>query len=605
MILTEYLFLEVSTVKKKLVTILVVIVLVLALGVAGALGFVWYRDNHIFVEGKAYPIHATELDLREEDISIAHYNAVQSQLPDCKILWMVPFHGGKYANTTDSLLVSELSTEDIDLLVNYFPELKTLDASQCDDYAVLTAAEEALPECEVIYSVNLEGASPDHNVATLIMGFSEEDSFDVLMENLAYLPKLANLTLTDPALSLAQVEQLREAYPNITISCTAKILGQEYDMETAELDLSGLTSAGVAEVVEKLPLLPNVTSVNLMTAEGTSQLTKDDVKTLMTAAPNVVFHYTFDFFGTTVSTADEEIVLKNVNIGDDNEGEVRLALDLLTGCKRFVLDSCKLSDEVMAKIREDYREQTKVVWRVWFGGGSCLTDAEVIRCTYDLVDDNCNDLVYCEDVRFVDFGHNEWLDSCEFVSGMKNLEYCILSGAPIKSLEPFANCKNLKFLEVAFCEYIDSVEPLKNCTQLEKLNISNTHVTELTALDDLPLTHFVAMEINAGKSRVAVEEQNRFLQQHPDCWTQFDGKQPYDEGWRRDTDGKTSLPHYAAIQIAFRYPHAPNNAGWYLSEEERTQIEALHPMAADAAPEEIQIAETVPEETISETTAVE
>lgn len=40
MILTEYLFLEVSTVKKKLVTILVVIVLVLALGVAGALGFV-------------------------------------------------------------------------------------------------------------------------------------------------------------------------------------------------------------------------------------------------------------------------------------------------------------------------------------------------------------------------------------------------------------------------------------------------------------------------------------------------------------------------------------------------------------------------------------
>ena len=41
-------FLEVSIVKKTLITILVVIALVLALLVAGALGFLWYRDNHVF-----------------------------------------------------------------------------------------------------------------------------------------------------------------------------------------------------------------------------------------------------------------------------------------------------------------------------------------------------------------------------------------------------------------------------------------------------------------------------------------------------------------------------------------------------------------------------
>lgn len=597
--------------KKKLVTILVVIVLVLALGVAGALGFVWYRDNHIFVEGKAYPIHATELDLREEDISIEHYNTLQSQLPGCKILWMVPFHEGKYANTTDSLLVSALSMEDIDLLVNYFPELKTLDASQCDDYAILAAAEEALPECEVIYSVNLEGASPDHNAATLIMGFSEEDSFDVLMENLAYLPKLENLTLTDPALSLEQVEQLREAYPNITISCTANILGQEYDMETAELDLSSLTSEGIEEVVAKLPLLPNVTSVNLMTAEGTSQLTKDDVKTLMMAAPDVVFHYTFDFFGTTVSTADEEIVIKNENIGDDNEGEVRLALDLLTGCRRFVLDNCKLTDEVMAKIRDDYRGRTKVVWRVWFGGGSSLTDAEIIRCTYDLVDDNCHDLVYCEDVRFVDFGHNEWLDSCDFVAGMTSLEYCILSGAPIKDLTPFSNCKNLKFLEIAFCEYIESVEPLASCEKLQMLNISNTHALDLKPLDNLPLTHFTARTNPSGKSRISADEQARFIQQHPDCWTSFDGAQPYGVGWRYGEDEITPLPQYALVQVVFKLPHAPNNTGWYLDDEAKTMIAAMEPAPVETtvAEETVTVdeapAQTPPEETVPETTAAE
>ena len=73
--------------KKKLVTILVVIVLILSLLVAGAIGFLWYRDNHIFVDGKAYSIHVQSLDLREEDISFAHYDAVHSQLPGCEILW--------------------------------------------------------------------------------------------------------------------------------------------------------------------------------------------------------------------------------------------------------------------------------------------------------------------------------------------------------------------------------------------------------------------------------------------------------------------------------------------------------------------------------------
>ena len=62
--------------KKKLVTILVVIAVVLALGVAGALGFLWYRDNHVFVDGDAYPLNAQSVDLREKDISFAHNSSI-------------------------------------------------------------------------------------------------------------------------------------------------------------------------------------------------------------------------------------------------------------------------------------------------------------------------------------------------------------------------------------------------------------------------------------------------------------------------------------------------------------------------------------------------
>lgn len=550
--------------KNKLVTVLVIIVIVLVLGIAGALGFVWYRDNHVFIDGDAYPVNSTQIDLREKDVTLEYFLALQKALPDCEIVWNVPFHGEKISSDSTKITVNGLNgTEDCELLMNFFPKLKTVEAvhtgSQMNYQALENLAAER-PQWEIIYEVDIGGNLVAPDVKTLDLRVGDYD-YDTMLQNMAYLHQLTEVTLHTPVLTDEQLEALKAAYPEVSVLCTAEIFGTEYNADTTELDLSTLTDEDVETVASQLGRLPNLAYVNLNGGE----LSKESVKTIMAAAPGVVVDYSFDFFGETLTTASEEVKLANVKIGDENEAEIRLALDLMANCKRFVLDNCRMSDEVMAKIRDDYRGRTKVVWRVWFGGGSCLTDAEVIRCTYDLVDDNCADLYWCEDVRFVDFGHNEWLDSCDFIAGMKSLEYCILSGAPIKSLEPFANCKNLKFLEVAFCEYIESVEPLKNCENLQMLNISNTHALDLTPLDKLPLTHFCARTNPSGKSRIAAEEQARFLEQHPDCWTSFEGAQPYGVGWRYDEDEITPLAHYVAIQEAFRYPHAPNNTGWYLN----------------------------------------
>lgn len=113
-----------------------------------------------------------------------------------------------------------------------------------------------------------------------------------------------------------------------------------------------------------------------------------------------------------------------MNIGEEGLPEARLALDLMENCSRFVLENCKISNESMAQLREDYRDKTKVVWRVPYGGGSCMTDCEVIRCTYELTDKNAQNLVYCEDVRFMDVGHNDvtFLSDFSFPEGMPKLE---------------------------------------------------------------------------------------------------------------------------------------------------------------------------------------
>ena len=602
--------------KKALVTILIILVLVLALGIAGFVGYNWYRDNHVFVEGDAYDITLQSLDLTGEDITVAYYNELQAQLPDCNIRWMVPFQGGKYANDTESMTVSKLTLEDVEFIATYFTQLKTLDASQCDDYDVLAVAEATMTHCEVVYDVDLSAVSIDHNAASLETGFGEEDDFEKLMTNLVYLPKLKMLTLRDSVLTLEQVESLRAAYPDIGITATVEVYGLEYDLEaTTELDLSGITGNDVATVVEQIKKLPNLTHVNLNPENGIGALSLEDVKTLMDALPDVVFDFSFDFYGHQLSTADEEVHIKNTKIGNEGEQNIRNALDLLKNCKRFVLENCQISNETMAKLRDDYRHQTKVVWRISYGKGTTMTDAEVIRAVYDLVDDNCYNLIYCEDAKYMDIGHNEWLDACDFVSGMKSLEYVIISGAPIKSLEPFRNCKNLKLLEAAFCEYITDVSALADCPNLQMLNISNTHVTDLSPLDNLPLTHLTVRTNPSGKCRLSQEEQDRVLKQHPDCWISYSGAQPYGVGWRYGEDELTPLDHYKVIRKVFRLsldPNIPNHVGWYLKDEEREEVNKLEE-AMDAAlaslqkpaAEEVPAEETIPEETVAETTAEE
>ena len=602
--------------KKALVTILIILVLVLALGIAGFVGYNWYRDNHVFVEGDAYDITLQSLDLTGEDITVAYYDELQAKLPDCNIRWMVPFQGGKYANDTESMTVSKLTLEDVEFIATYFTQLKTLDASQCDAYNVLAVAEATMTHCEVVYDVDLSAVSIDHNAASLETGFGEEADFEKLMTNLVYLPQLKTLTLRDSVLTLEQVESLRAAYPDIGITATVEVYGLEYDLEaTTELDLSGITGNDVATVVEQIKKLPNLTHVNLNPENGIGALSLEDVKTLMDALPDVVFDFSFDFYGHQLSTADEEVHIKNTKIGNEGEQNIRNALDLLKNCKRFVLENCQISNETMAKLRDDYRHQTKVVWRISYGKGTTMTDAEVIRAVYDLVDDNCYNLIYCEDAKYMDIGHNEWLDACDFVSGMKSLEYVIISGAPIKSLEPFRNCKNLKLLEAAFCEYITDVSALADCPNLQMLNISNTHVTDLSPLDNLPLTHLTVRTNPSGKCRLSQEEQDRVLKQHPDCWISYSGAQPYGVGWRYGEDELTPLDHYKVIRKVFRLsldPNIPNHVGWYLKDEEREEVNKLEE-AMDAAlatlqkpaAEEVPAEETIPEETVAETTAEE
>ena len=540
----------------KKVLLWILVILLLAGAAAGS--WYWYQETHIFVENAVYAKNSETLDLRGTGISREHFDTVHAQLPDCEILWDVPFQGKTLSSDTTAITLETLGETDLEMLA-YFPGLKTVDALNCEEYSLLEQLASRYPAVELVYEVSLGSVrfAPDATALTLAEG---EYDLSLLHTNLPHLPMVSSIHFPETELSPQAVTQLRESYPDITLTYTVSLAGQIYEMNAQEADLSSLTSEELEAALTALELLPDVATVQLMKEDGTSSLSLADVQSLQEARPGTHFRYSFQLFGKEVSTDTERVEFKNQKIGNEGEAELRAALDVLDNCTYFLLDNCRLSNETLSKLRDDYRGRTKIVWRIWFGDGTSLTDAEIIRSTYNVEDDNCHDLVYCEDVRYIDFGHNEWLDGCEFIRGMPNLEFIILSGAPIKDLSPFENCKKLRILEIAFCHYITDVSPLANCESLEKLNIGATQVKDLSPLDNLNLDMLM---LSGGK--VPQAERERFAAAHPDCWITYRGNQ-YGPGWRYDKDNE-QLPWYKEIAGVFGYPKPYNNVGWYLKKE--------------------------------------
>ena len=438
--------------------------------------------------------------------------------------------------------------------LDYYPNLKSVDLTGSTCYDTILDFMSKRPHLKVTFTVAFGGsAAVSYDTATLTLN-PGTFTYEALLENLQYLPNVTTVSLPGISLNAEQVSALEAAYPEVTLDYTVDILGNVCTADTAILDLSGMSSGDVDSVGPKLALLTHLETVKL-----SSSLSFNDVDKLQTAAPHVVFDYSFTLFGKTISTADEEVIYQKHSIGNDGEPQLREALTIMEKCRRFVLDDCGFDYEVLAKVRDDFRATgPKVVWRVRFGVGdrySTVTDDDTIRAVYNVTNDTCGPMKYLEDVKYMDIGHNEFLSDLSFVSYMPELEVLIASESGVVNLTGFDNCKKLTWLELAYCYKLENIDALAGCEGLKYLNLSYSKVTSLEPLDSLPLERFVYL-----KPKVDKDEQNTFLAIHPkgDCITVFYGySMPYSYGWRYDDNGKTMFWYYKdVIRKVFNYDQA-------------------------------------------------
>lgn len=448
-------------------------------------------------------------------------------------------------------LVEEMAVVLVDgtmYTLDQYPNLKAVDLSGSTCYGSILSYIESHPQVAVTYTVDLGGKAVSNSETSVTLN-PEDLTFEALLENLQYLPQLTTIAMPGITLTAEEVMALGETYPEVTLEYTVELFGETYPSDTTELDLSSLAPDLVEQAGEKLGLLTNLQTVQL-----SDSLSKTDVASLQDANPNATFLYSFTLFGKRLSTTDEEVEFKGLSLDSDDEQTLREALDILDNCSRFVLDKCGLDNELLAQLREDYRGKTKIVWRVFFGTGSrynTLTDAETVRAVYNVTDETCGNLQYCEDVKYMDIGHNEYLTDLSFVGHMPAIEVLIASGCAVKELVGFENCKKLTWLELASCYKLENIEALSGCESLRFLNLCYSRVSSYAALDPLPLERFICLSPKAS-----TEEQNTFVSIHEGCRTVFYGYSNPWTAWRYDDNGKTYNEYYKnVVRAAFNYDY--------------------------------------------------
>ena len=442
--------------------------------------------------------------------------------------------------------ISTIVTAESIANLDKYPGLKQVDLSGSTCYEAILAYMESHPDVEVTYTVSLGTVFVSTDSTDLILLPGTYD-YDTLMTNLAYLPQVANISLPRVELTPDQIAAFREAYPEINLVYTVEFNGMEYDESITDLNLAGFDTAQLDTVLEKLTMMPFITSVELMKEDGTSNFSVEQLQQLQAVAPQVAFHYMVELYGKTVATNDEIVDFSKCNV--DDEAELRAAMALLSGVKKVNVTGSDLSNETLAAIQADY-PHIKLVWQVKVANKWISTDEETLFLSQSrLVNSNCGNLKYVTSAKYVDAGHSEKLTDVSWLAYMPDLEILILSGSPITDISSLANCTKMEWLELTFCDKLTDISVVKNMTGLRFLNIGYTKVSDISPIQDLPLERFHAL-----KTKVSTEDFKAYIDSHPDCWTTYTGsRQPYGKGWRYDDGGYTFFEYYARMREIFEY----------------------------------------------------
>ena len=437
-----------------------------------------------------------------------------------------------------------------------FPKLKFADLSGSKCYEEILNFRQAHPEIDLVYTVELpDGTVVDNSTTSLFLSKEASQAAEETAEAIQYLPELVELELNhDNLTNLKAIYSISSLRPDMSYNCDILVNGSPVSQSDVSLKMHGLNEAGAGELLYALPAMSQLKTVDLGSSAESPELSFEQIHEFQTLRPDVEFLYDFELFGIPFSLSDTEMNLNHIPMDDQGE-MVKNAVSCMPKLKFLDMDSCGVSDEAMASIRDQFPD-VKVVWRVWFGDNySVRTDVEKILASKPSVGGNLNGtnsqaLMYCTDVKYIDLGHNEVLPDISFVANMPKLEVAILPMSTYSDISPLAGCTELEYLEIQSTNVYD-LSPLSGLKKLKHLNIGN-----LPFLNDIsPLYELPQLErLWIGSIDPVPQEQIEKMQSiAPECEINTTAYDPTDGGWRYRAN-KTGLdPRYEKLMEQFQY----------------------------------------------------
>ena len=327
-----------------------------------------------------------------------------------------------------------------------------------EDYLSL---KEAFPDCPIHWNVPFQGKFYPEDTESLEIFSLTEQELDILDCFTAL--KTVNAMECDDYDAL---QQLESRHPDCDVQYQVQV-----GMQTADKDCQELTiepgQADREDLEENLPYLKNLKTLHFEEPE----LKPEDLTAIREAHPELTVTWNKTVFGASLGDDTKELDISGMK-GITLE-EIKEQTAYLPALKKLIMSDCGFDNDTMYDFREEMRPHYKVVWTVQVGPMRVRTDETWFMPTkyhMSVLDNQIDNLYYCEDMICVDVGHHP-IRHVDWVAGMPHIKYLIVADGPLRDITPIGQLKEVVWLEL-FMTDIRDVTPLLGCTALEDLNLA-------------------------------------------------------------------------------------------------------------------------------------
>lgn len=393
-----------------------------------------------------------KLDLRDTGITIEQYDMLHAALPECEILWSVPFQDGFYDCATQELVLSTLSESDLPALA-YLPELTSINADLCQDYDAIFAMMEQYPDLAVTYTVSIGEIAIAHTAEEITV--TDPDASELLAQ-LPLLPNLKTVTLEGTLPDNQALIEVKNTFPEITFLWNFTVYGVETNTLAEFIDLSKIQLENTDELEAALPCFYNLTKVDMISCG----LSNPDMEALNLRHSETSFVWKVNVSGVNVRTDIKYFMPYKHNLSKIGD------LSNLRYCTEIeVLDF----------------------------GHKCISDVSYIE--------------YMPNLRFLLL--LECNPDMNIIGNCTSLEYLELCDSPVTDFWPLTNLTNLKDLNLSYTPMnltthkfgkFGDITPLLQMTWLDRLWMAFSRIGDdgrATMYEALPNTELLFLSTSS------------------------------------------------------------------------------------------------------------